>query len=121
MTNRENDASLCYQGSWQDWGGGRGEIIRSRRPRLLAKPCLANRCSVQIIWRISRHQWSNRRKVIFGGFDPHGEQINIQEHALLCSTLVRVARQIGVNRIPREIDARDDPAWQEYERVLNTP
>jgi hypothetical protein len=34
---------------------------------------------------------------------PNGEKIDISEHALLCSTLVRVARQIGVNRIPREI------------------
>jgi len=27
-----------------------------------------------------------------------GEQINISEHALLCSTLVRVAQRIGINR-----------------------
>jgi len=33
----------------------------------------------------------------------NGKQIDISEHALLCSTLVRVARQIGVNRIPKNI------------------
>ncbi len=33
----------------------------------------------------------------------NGEQIDISEHALLCSTLVRVARQIGVRRIPRDV------------------
>jgi hypothetical protein len=33
----------------------------------------------------------------------NGKQINITEHALLCSTLVRVARQIGIARIPRNV------------------
>jgi hypothetical protein len=33
----------------------------------------------------------------------NGEEISIGEHALLCSTLVRVARQIGVNRIARDV------------------
>jgi hypothetical protein len=33
----------------------------------------------------------------------NGKPVNIQDHALLCSTLVRVARQIGVNRIPRTV------------------
>jgi hypothetical protein len=32
-----------------------------------------------------------------------GEQINIQDYALECSTLVRLARQIGVNRIARDV------------------
>jgi hypothetical protein len=32
-----------------------------------------------------------------------GEKIDISEHALLCSTLVRVARQIGVDRIAKNI------------------
>jgi hypothetical protein len=32
-----------------------------------------------------------------------GEQINIQDYALECSTLVRLARQIGVNRIVRDV------------------
>ncbi len=32
-----------------------------------------------------------------------GETIDINEHALLCSTMVRVARQIGVDRIPKDI------------------
>jgi hypothetical protein len=33
----------------------------------------------------------------------NGEQIDIAEHALLASTLVRIARQIGVNRIAKDI------------------
>ncbi len=33
----------------------------------------------------------------------NGEEISIAEHALLCSTLVRVARQIGVDRIPKDV------------------
>ena len=33
----------------------------------------------------------------------NGKQINITEHALLCSTLVRVARQIGINRAAKDI------------------
>jgi hypothetical protein len=33
-----------------------------------------------------------------------GAQINIQEHALLCSTLTRLASRIGINRIPKEIE-----------------
>jgi hypothetical protein len=34
----------------------------------------------------------------------NGEEIDIAEHALLCSTLVRVANKIGINRIPKEIE-----------------
>lgn len=33
----------------------------------------------------------------------NGQQIDIAEHALLCSTLVRVARQIGINRIAKDV------------------
>jgi hypothetical protein len=32
-----------------------------------------------------------------------GEKVDISQHALLCSTLVRVARQIGVDRIAKNI------------------
>ena len=32
-----------------------------------------------------------------------GEEIDIAEHALLTSTMVRVAQRIGLNRIPRNI------------------
>ena len=32
-----------------------------------------------------------------------GKSIDIREHALLCSTMVRVARQIGVKRVPRNV------------------
>jgi hypothetical protein len=33
----------------------------------------------------------------------NGEQINIAEHAQLCSTLVRIAQRIGLNRVPRDV------------------
>jgi hypothetical protein len=39
-----------------------------------------------------------------------GMPINIQQHALLCSTMVRVARQIGVKRVPRNVT----PALADY-------
>jgi hypothetical protein len=40
----------------------------------------------------------------------NGEQIDIQEHALLCSTLVRTAQRIGLDRIPRDLT----PTIDEY-------
>jgi hypothetical protein len=33
----------------------------------------------------------------------NGQAINISEHALLCSTLVRIARRIGLNRRARNV------------------
>ena len=42
----------------------------------------------------------------------NGEQIDIGEHALLVSSMVRVARQIGVNRIAKDIT----PSLSEYLR-----
>lgn len=32
-----------------------------------------------------------------------GEDIDIEEHALLCSTLVRLANHIGIERVMREV------------------
>jgi hypothetical protein len=32
----------------------------------------------------------------------NGEQIDVSEHALLCSTLTRLAQRIGINRIPHD-------------------
>jgi hypothetical protein len=32
-----------------------------------------------------------------------GEQIDISQHALLCSSLVRLAQRIGINRVPRVV------------------
>jgi hypothetical protein len=40
----------------------------------------------------------------------NGEQINIAEHALLCSTLVRVAQRIGIGRTAKNIT----PTLSEY-------
>jgi hypothetical protein len=39
-----------------------------------------------------------------------GEQIDIQEHSLLVSTMVRVAQRIGVDRVPRYVA----PSLAEY-------
>jgi hypothetical protein len=33
----------------------------------------------------------------------NGEQIDVAEHAVLCSTLVRIAQRIGINRVPRDV------------------
>ena len=35
----------------------------------------------------------------------NGETIDISEHSLLCSTLVRLAGKLGISRIPKEIEA----------------
>jgi hypothetical protein len=40
----------------------------------------------------------------------HGEQIDIQDHALLVSTMLRVAQRIGVDRVPRDLE----PSLTEY-------
>jgi hypothetical protein len=32
-----------------------------------------------------------------------GEQIDVTEHGLLCSTLVRIAQRIGINRVPKNV------------------
>jgi hypothetical protein len=38
-----------------------------------------------------------------------GSEISIQDHALLCSSLVRIANRIGINRVPKLVtpDLRD--------------
>ena len=40
----------------------------------------------------------------------NGEQIDIQEHALLCSTLTRLAQRIGIERRAKEVT----PSVSEY-------
>jgi hypothetical protein len=44
----------------------------------------------------------------------NGEQIDVQEHATLSSTLVRLAQRIGIDRIPRDVTSPslDDIAAQ---------
>jgi len=44
-----------------------------------------------------------------------GEQIDIQEHALLCSTLTRLVQRIGVDRIPRDISPSLDQYLEQRE------
>jgi hypothetical protein len=38
----------------------------------------------------------------------NGESIDIAEHAQLCSTLVRIAHRIGLNRVPRNVPSLVD-------------
>lgn len=40
----------------------------------------------------------------------NGEQVDINEHATLSSTLVRLAARIGIDRIPRDVT----PTLDEY-------
>ena len=47
----------------------------------------------------------------------NGEQIDIQEHALLCSTLTRLAQRIGIER--RQRDVTPDPL--QYARGYDVP
>jgi hypothetical protein len=37
----------------------------------------------------------------------NGEEIDIAQHALLCSTLTRLSQRIGINRIPRDVMSLD--------------
>jgi hypothetical protein len=46
-----------------------------------------------------------------------GEEIDITEHALLCSTLVRVANRIGLDRRSKDV-TQDDPL--EYARQYDS-
>jgi hypothetical protein len=46
----------------------------------------------------------------------NGEQIDIQEHALLCSTLTRLAQRIGIERRARDVTPPDPLQYaQEYD------
>ena len=38
----------------------------------------------------------------------NGEEINIAEHGLLCSTLVRIAQRIGLSRMPKIVPSLAD-------------
>jgi hypothetical protein len=44
----------------------------------------------------------------------NGEQIDIAEHALLCSTLTRLAQRIGINRVSKNIT----PPIEDYVRSI---
>ncbi len=48
----------------------------------------------------------------------NGEQINIGEHALLCSTMVRVAQRIGLKSIPRDVTGLGELLRRDFERQL---
>jgi hypothetical protein len=45
----------------------------------------------------------------------NGESIDINEHALLCSSLVRLAHRIGINRAPRDVT----PSVEDYVAHIN--
>ena len=44
----------------------------------------------------------------------NGEQIEIAEHAILSSTLVRLAQRIGINRVPKDISPTLQDIQREY-------
>jgi hypothetical protein len=71
---------------------------------IFERPCFLRR-SADLVGRGSRRRFA-AAAVIAEELEAklaRGEAIDIAEHALLCSTLVRVARQIGVNRIVRDV------------------
>jgi hypothetical protein len=48
-----------------------------------------------------------------------GQEIDISEHALLCSTMTRIASRIGIDRIPKPIsddDAQLERVWNEAQQ-----
>ncbi len=47
----------------------------------------------------------------------NGEEINVQEHALLVSSLVRVANKLGINRVTRDLG----PTLSDYFRKAPPP
>jgi hypothetical protein len=71
-------AVLVDQGGDEVCSESRKQLIR----RFAAAACMAEQLEARLV---------------------DGERIDIAEHALLCSTMVRVARQIGVARIARDI------------------
>jgi hypothetical protein len=71
-------AVLADQGGLQDCSESRLQLIR----RFAAASCLAEQLEAKLA---------------------RGEQIDIQEHALLCSTLTRLAQRIGIDRRQRDI------------------
>jgi hypothetical protein len=85
-----------------------GRSVMARRYRDIANAIFvdqggADRCSE------SRHQLIRRfaaAAVLAEQLEArlvNGEQINVQEHATLSSTLVRLAQRIGINRVARDI------------------
>jgi hypothetical protein len=47
-----------------------------------------------------------------------GEEIDITQHALLVSTMVRVAQRIGIDRIPRDITPNLDQYLQNKQTIV---
>ena len=51
----------------------------------------------------------------------NGEEINVERHALLCSSLVRLSSRIGINRIARTITPSLDNYLTTDIRPVRTP
>jgi hypothetical protein len=87
-----------------------GRSLVARRYRDITAAILvdqggADRCSESRIQLIRRFAAA---AVLAEGLESrlaNGEQIDIQEHALLSSTLTRLASKIGIDRVPRDITA----------------
>jgi hypothetical protein len=85
-----------------------GRSIIARRFRDIASQVLidqggADRCSESRQQLVRRFAAACVLAEEMEGRLARGEQIDISEHALLCSSLVRLAQRIGINRVPRTV------------------
>lgn len=91
-----------------------GRTVLARRYRDIAGALVADaggedRCSETKIQLIRRFSAAAVLAESMEARLANGEQIDIGEHALLSSTLVRIAQRIGINRLPKNVtpDLRD--------------
>jgi hypothetical protein len=85
-----------------------GRSLIARRYREIADAILidqggAERCSESRVQLIRRFAAAAVMAEQMESKLAHGEEIDIQQHALLCSTLVRVGQRIGIDRVPRDL------------------
>jgi hypothetical protein len=53
--------------------------------------------------RLARHFRDIQNSTVADQGGPEHEEIDVSQHALLCSSLVRIANKIGINRIAKDI------------------
>jgi hypothetical protein len=97
-----------------------GRSIVARRYRDIMSAILvdqggAGRCSESRIQLIRRFSASAVLAEMMEARLANGEAIDISEHALLCSSLVRLASKIGINHVPRDIT----PSVADYVASIN--
>jgi hypothetical protein len=89
-----------------------GRSALARRYRDIAGAILidqggAERCSESRIQLVRRFAAAAVMAEQLEGRLANGEQIDIQEHATLSSTLVRLAQRIGIDRVPKDVPSLD--------------